>query len=52
MQLILIHKAYKLHSYPNLEQQVLLAKTIGCSRFRKQNLLLYGIVHTKKQRKD
>ncbi|WP_257152061.1 helix-turn-helix domain-containing protein [Bacillus wiedmannii] len=34
MQLILIHKAYKLHSYPNLEQQVLFAKTIGCSRFR------------------
>ncbi|MGE1044202.1 helix-turn-helix domain-containing protein [Bacillus wiedmannii] len=43
---------YKFRSYPNLEEQVLLAKTLGCSRFVFNYLLLYGIVHTKKQRKD
>ncbi|WP_327937087.1 hypothetical protein [Bacillus wiedmannii] len=30
----------------------MLAKTIGCSRFVFKYLLLYGIVYTKKQRKD
>ncbi|MGG3448916.1 IS200/IS605 family element RNA-guided endonuclease TnpB [Domibacillus aminovorans] len=28
-----IHKAYKFRLYPNKEQDVLMAKTIGCSRF-------------------
>ncbi|WP_212980380.1 helix-turn-helix domain-containing protein, partial [Paenibacillus azoreducens] len=27
------HKAYKFRIYPNQEQQILIAKTIGCSRF-------------------
>lgn len=30
---MLIHKAYEFRIYPNLEQQVLLAKTLDCSRF-------------------
>ncbi|SEJ78790.1 Helix-turn-helix domain-containing protein, partial [Trichococcus ilyis] len=30
---MLIHKAYKFRIYPNQEQQILIAKTIGCSRF-------------------
>ncbi|WP_186819595.1 helix-turn-helix domain-containing protein, partial [Kurthia sibirica] len=30
---MLRHKAYKFRIYPNKEQQVLIAKTIGCSRF-------------------
>ncbi len=30
---MLINKAYKIRIYPNNEQQVLIAKTIGCSRF-------------------
>ncbi|WP_366978447.1 helix-turn-helix domain-containing protein [Bacillus thuringiensis] len=52
VQLILVHKAYKLHSYPNLEQQVLLTKTFSCSCFVFNYLLLYGKVYTKKQRKE
>ena len=27
------HKAYKFRIYPNREQEILIAKTIGCSRF-------------------
>ncbi len=29
----MINKAYKFRLYPNQDQQVLIAKTIGCSRF-------------------
>lgn len=30
---MLVHKAYKFRIYPNRQQQELIAKTIGCSRF-------------------
>lgn len=30
---MLINKAYKFRIYPNKEQEMLIAKTIGCSRF-------------------
>lgn len=30
---MLRHKAYKFRIYPNVEQEILIAKTIGCSRF-------------------
>lgn len=30
---MLIHKAYKFRIYPNQEQEILINKTIGCSRF-------------------
>ena len=30
---MLINKAYKFRLYPTKEQQILIAKTIGCSRF-------------------
>lgn len=30
---MLVHKAYKFRIYPNKEQEILIAKTIGCSRF-------------------
>lgn len=30
---MLQHKAYKFRIYPNKEQEILIAKTIGCSRF-------------------
>jgi hypothetical protein len=30
---MLIHKAYKFRLYPNKEQEILIAKTIGCARF-------------------
>ncbi|MFP7288609.1 IS200/IS605 family element RNA-guided endonuclease TnpB [Shouchella clausii] len=30
---MLVHKAYKFRLYPNKAQEVLIAKTIGCSRF-------------------
>ena len=30
---MMIHKAYKFRIYPNQEQQILITKTIGCSRF-------------------
>ncbi|WP_239661189.1 helix-turn-helix domain-containing protein, partial [Enterococcus avium] len=30
---MLRHKAYKFRIYPNAEQAVLIAKTIGCVRF-------------------
>ena len=30
---MLINKAYKFRIYPTKEQQILIAKTIGCSRF-------------------
>lgn len=30
---MLVHKAYKFRIYPNKEQETLIAKTIGCSRF-------------------
>ena len=30
---MLRHKAYKFRIYPNHEQEILIGKTIGCSRF-------------------
>ena len=30
---MLQHKAYKFRIYPNKSQEILIAKTIGCSRF-------------------
>lgn len=33
MNILLKHKAYKFRIYPTREQEVLIAKTIGCSRF-------------------
>ncbi|PIC69116.1 transposase, partial [Sporosarcina sp. P16b] len=30
---MLIHKAFRFRIYPTKEQQMLIAKTIGCSRF-------------------
>ena len=30
---MIIHKAYKFRLYPTKEQQILIGKTIGCSRF-------------------
>ncbi|KOY80906.1 hypothetical protein ADM90_17195 [Lysinibacillus macroides] len=30
---VLVNKAYKFRIYPNKEQEILIAKTIGCSRF-------------------
>lgn len=30
---MLVHKAFKFRIYPNKEQEILIAKTIGCSRF-------------------
>ena len=30
---MLVNKAYKFRIYPNKEQEILTAKTIGCSRF-------------------
>ncbi|NIA61231.1 helix-turn-helix domain-containing protein [Bacillus pacificus] len=49
---MLIYKTYKFQSYPNLEQQILLVKTLGCNRFVFNYLLLYEIEHINKQRKD
>jgi len=31
--MVLKHKAYKFRIYPTIEQEILIAKTIGCSRF-------------------
>lgn len=33
MNILLKHKAYKFRIYPTTEQEILIAKTIGCSRF-------------------
>ncbi|MDQ0157529.1 helix-turn-helix domain-containing protein, partial [Robertmurraya andreesenii] len=30
---MLVNKAYKFRIYPTKEQEILIAKTIGCSRF-------------------
>lgn len=30
---MMVNKAYKFRIYPNKEQEILIAKTIGCSRF-------------------
>ena len=30
---MLVNKAYKFRIYPNKEQEILIAKTIGCSRY-------------------
>lgn len=30
---VIVNKAYKFRIYPNREQEILIAKTIGCSRF-------------------
>ncbi|PFZ01619.1 transposase, partial [Bacillus pseudomycoides] len=30
---MLVNKAYKFRIYPNKRQKILIAKTIGCSRF-------------------
>jgi len=30
---VLVHKAYKFRIYPNAEQKIRIAKTMGCSRF-------------------
>ncbi len=31
--MVLVHKAYKFQIYPNAEQKIRIAKTMGCSRF-------------------
>ena len=31
--IVMIYKNYKFRIYPNQEQQILIGKTIGCSRF-------------------
>lgn len=33
MKALLVNKAYKFRIYPNKDQEILIAKTIGCSRF-------------------
>lgn len=33
MKTVIVNKAYKFRIYPNKEQEILIAKTIGCSRF-------------------
>ncbi|ABS23655.1 hypothetical protein CG478_019075 [Bacillus cytotoxicus] len=33
MEGTLVNKAYKFRLYPNKEQEILIAKTTGCSRF-------------------
>ncbi|MBE7123588.1 transposase [Bacillus cereus] len=33
MQPMLVNKAYKFRIYPNKKQEIVIAKTIGCSRF-------------------
>ncbi len=33
MNILLKHKAYKFRIYPTTEQEILIAKTIGCARF-------------------
>ncbi|MES5930156.1 helix-turn-helix domain-containing protein [Bacillus cereus group sp. MG9] len=33
VQPVLVNKAYKFRIYPNKRQEILIAKTIGCSRF-------------------
>lgn len=33
MKALLVNKAYKFRNYPNKEQEILIVKTIGCSRF-------------------
>jgi|SRR5690625_1199033 len=42
---MVIHKAYKFRIYPNKSQEVLIAKTIGCSRFV-FNYFLAKWIHT------
>lgn len=36
---MLRHKAYKFRLYPNIEQEILIAKTIGSSRFVYNHML-------------
>ncbi|MBT2582621.1 helix-turn-helix domain-containing protein [Planococcus sp. ISL-109] len=38
---MMVHKAYRFRLYPNKKQQVLIAKTIGCSRFVFNHFLDY-----------
>ena len=33
VKVVIVNKAYKFRIYPNREQEILIAKTIGCSRF-------------------
>ncbi|NBG87238.1 IS200/IS605 family element RNA-guided endonuclease TnpB [Isachenkonia alkalipeptolytica] len=45
---MLRHKAYKFRIYPNREQEILIAKTIGCSRFVYNHFLsLWNEAYTK-----
>ncbi|PXW88443.1 helix-turn-helix protein [Streptohalobacillus salinus] len=39
---MLVNKAYKFRIYPNSEQETLIAKTIGCSRFVFNHFLSVG----------
>ncbi|GJM78065.1 hypothetical protein HMSSN139_05610 [Paenibacillus sp. HMSSN-139] len=48
---MLVNKAYKFRIYPNKEQEILIAKTIGCSRFVFNYFWTSGIKHTKKTAK-
>ena len=45
---MLRHKAYKFRIYPNREQEILIAKTMGCSRFVYNHFLsLWNEAYTK-----
>lgn len=42
-----MNKAYKFRTFPNLEQRVLFAKTVGCARFIYNQMLADKIAHYK-----
>lgn len=48
---VIIHKAYKFRLYPTKEQQILIRKTIGCSRFVFNHFLTNGISLMRRQGK-
>ncbi|MBR0383285.1 MAG: helix-turn-helix domain-containing protein, partial [Eubacteriaceae bacterium] len=37
-----VHRGFKFRIYPSEEQQVLIAKTIGCARFVYNNMLAFS----------
>lgn len=45
---MLVNKTYKFHVYPNKKQEILIVKTIGCSRFVFNSFLARSSIPIKK----
>jgi len=48
---MIVNKAYKFRIYPNKEQEILINKTFGCSRFVFNHLISWTMKTAKKEKR-